>query len=209
MTDAFALLGLPRRPWLEPEDIRRSFHERSAAWHPDRHHGEPDAQRAEASRIYAELNSAQQVLREPRDRLLHLFEIESGARPRDIQRIPPGTMDLFVEVGQACRDCDAFLQGRPHAASPMLRLQSMQQSMEWAERLAEVMARVKARESALHDDLRGLNAAWDAAPGPGDANRLGTLPMERLEQCYRALSYVSRWLSQVRERVVQIATTDG
>lgn len=207
MTDAFALLGLPRRPWLNPDDVQRSFHERSAAWHPDRHHGEPDAQRLEAGRIYAELNAAHQLLREPRDRLLHLFEIESGSRPRDIQRIPPGTMDLFVEVGQTCRDCDAFLQRRDPAASPMLKLKSMKEAMEWADRLSSVLARVKEKESALLDELRGMNAAWDNAPSPGDSARLPALPMDRLEQCYRALSYVSRWIGQVRERVVQIATT--
>lgn len=207
MTDAFALLGLSRRPWLEPDDVQRTFHERSAAWHPDRHHGAPEAQRTEAGRVYAELNAAHQLLREPRDRLLHLIELESGGRPRDIQRIPPGTMDLFVEVGQACRDCDAFLQGRDPAASPMLKLKSMKEAMEWADRLADVLARVTAKESALHDELRGMNLAWEAAPAPGDAGRAVALPMERLEQCYRALSYVSRWLGQVRERIVQIAAT--
>ena len=205
MTDAFALLGLERRPWLEPGDIKQRFHERSAAWHPDRHHGSPEHARSEAGRVYSELNSAHQLLAEPRDRLLHLIELESGARPRDIQRIPPGTMDLFVEVGQACRDCDEFLQRRGTATSPMLRLKFMQEGLEWVDRLSEVTARVQARESELAGELRALNGAWEAAPAVGDPARLAALPLERLEQVYRALSYVSRWLGQVRERVVQLA----
>lgn len=208
MTDAFALLGLPRRPWLDPDDLQRVFHERSAAWHPDRHHGAPESQRAEASKVYSELNAAHQLLREPRDRLLHLLELEAGARPRDIQRIPPGTMDLFVEVGQACRDCDAFLQRRGPATSPMLKLKSMQEAMEWAERLAGVSSRVRSKETSLLGDLRAMNAAWDSAPAVGDAHRPGALPLEQLEQTYRAMSYVSRWLAQVRERVVLLASAD-
>jgi hypothetical protein len=32
------------------------------------------------------------------------------------------------------------------------------------------------------------------------------LPLERLEQIYRAMSYVSRWMAQIQERVVQLAT---
>lgn len=206
MTDAFALLGLERRPWLDPEAVKRRFHELSAAWHPDRHHGAPEAEKAEAVGRYSGLNAAHQTLAEPRDRLLHVIELESGARPRDIQRIPPGTMDLFIEVGQACRDCDTFLQGRVETTSPMLKLKFMREAMEWADRLAEVTARVQAKEAALLDELRGMNAAWESAPPVGDPGRVATLPMERLEQCYRALSYVARWQGQVRERVVQLAS---
>jgi hypothetical protein len=31
------------------------------------------------------------------------------------------------------------------------------------------------------------------------------LPLERLEQLYRAMSYVARWTEQVQERIVQLA----
>jgi hypothetical protein len=47
------------------------------------------------------------------ERLLHLLELELGSRPRDVQRIPSGTMDLFVEVGQVCHEVDRFWPTEP------------------------------------------------------------------------------------------------
>ena len=171
MTDAFALLGLERRPWLDPDDVKRRFHERSAPWHPDRHHGADEDKKAEAQRIYSDLNAAHQLLVEPKERLLHLIELERGERPKDIQRIPPGTMDLFMEVGQACRDCDEFLQRRGTSTSPMLRLKSLQEGLEWDGRIEDIMGRVRSREFALLEELRGMDAAWHADSGQGKIGR--------------------------------------
>ena len=36
MSDSFALLEKPRRPWLDPEELKESFHRLTAAAHPDR-----------------------------------------------------------------------------------------------------------------------------------------------------------------------------
>ncbi len=98
--DPFAVLGEPRRPWLDAEALRSQFLEASTGMHPDRFHDAPEPERTAAERRYADLNAAYQALREPRSRLLHLLLLETGSRPPDIQRIPPGTLDLFVEVGR-------------------------------------------------------------------------------------------------------------
>jgi len=162
--------------------------------------------REEMGRRYAELNEAHQILREPRERLLHLLELEAGGKPKDIQKIPPGTMDLFVEVGQTCRDCDEHLRKQVAAVSPILRLQLMQAGLDWVERMESLAGRVRGRGSELEAELRSMNAAWETAPAPGDPGRAAALPLERLEQIYRAMSYVSRWMAQIQERVVQLAT---
>ncbi len=119
MPDAFALLDEPRRPWLDAEALKEKFLPLSSAVHPDRTHNAPDAEKQMTTERYAELNAAYTTLREPRNRLLHLLELETGAKPSDIQRIPPGTMDLFVEVGQLCRDIDAFMSERAKVTSPL------------------------------------------------------------------------------------------
>ena len=205
MTDAFALLGEERRPWMDADVLKDRFQAMSGPLHPDRFHGAPEAERTAVGHRYADLNSAYQTLKEPRDRLLHLLELELGGKPKDIQRIPPGTMDLFVEVGQTCRDCDEFLKKKATATSPMLRLQVMQAGMEWTDRLLDLQGRIRAVGDRLGSELSGLNAVWAAAPPLGDANRPAALPLERLEQIYRAFSYVARWTSQLQERVVQLA----
>jgi curved DNA-binding protein CbpA len=206
MTDCFELLQEPRRPWLDADALKARFLELSAAAHPDRVHGGTESERAHANARSAELNAAYNTLRESRDRLFHLLELERGAPSRDIQRIPAGTMDLFVEIGQCCRDADTFLATNPNSESPMLKLQRMRQALEWSDRLMALQRQVNLRREVLETTLRGLNAAWESAPPPSDPDRKNHLPLESLEDAARAMSYVSRWTSQLQERLGQLAS---
>ena len=203
--DFFAVLGGVRRPWLDVDELKERFLRLSAACHPDRFHGAAPEERAAAERRSTELNSAYQALREVRTRLLHLLELESGAKPRDVQRIPPGTMELFVEVGQTCREADAFLAERGRVTSPMLRVRLFEQGLDWTGRLQGLLGRIREQGVALEAELRGMDEAWAAAPAPGDPVRSAALPLGRLEELYRVLSYVARWTEQVQERLVQLA----
>ncbi|MCX8155718.1 MAG: DnaJ domain-containing protein [Verrucomicrobiae bacterium] len=205
MTDYFALLNEPRRPALEVEALKERFLKLSSSVHPDRFHHASAAERQAATERYAELNAAFQCLSEPKERLLHLYELETGQRPKDIQRIPPGTMDLFVEVGQLCRDVDAFLAERAKAESPMVKVQLFARGLEWVDKLQQVQAHVNAKREELLAELEGLNAVWEKAPPPGDPGRVAALPLERLEQIYRVLSYIQRWSGQLQERLVQLS----
>jgi len=205
MTDNFALLDEPRRPWLDAEALKQKFVQLSSGTHPDRFHSAPEAERQQATQRYADVNAGYNVLREPRDRLLHLIELELGARPKDVQRIPPGTMDLFVEVGQLCRDVDGFLAERAKVTSPMLKVQMFERGMEWTEKLQQLLQRIHARRDELSAELRQMNAAWESAPAPGSPERSAALPLDRLEQIYRVFSYIARWSEQINERIVQLA----
>ena len=205
MNDAFAVLSEPRRPWVDVDRLKARFREISSPLHPDRFQSASSEEQASANARFTELNSAYNQLREARERLPLLIELESGAPPRDIQRIPPGTMDLFVEVGQACRDCDAFLPRLTAATSPMLKLQVMREGLEWADRLQVLQGKVRSKQEELETQLRQMNPVWEQAPDIGTPGRAATLPLERLEQIYRGLSYVARWTEQLQERIVQLA----
>jgi len=206
--DAFALLNEPRRPWLDPEALKQKFLPLSAEAHPDRVHAGSEDEKRHATTRYAELNAAYTALRETRDRLLHLLELESGAKPKDVQRIPPGTMDLFVEVGQLCRDVDAFLAQRGNVTSPLLKVQMFERGMEWTDKLQALQQRINAKRDELAAELQQMNAVWDAAPPVGSPDRAAVLPLERLEQVYRVFSYIARWTEQIQERVVQLAAAE-
>lgn len=204
MTDAFVLFSEPRRPWLDAGALKARFLPLSAELHPDRVHGASAAEKEAATARYTELNAAYQTLREPRDRLLHLYELEAGERPQDIQRIPSGTMELFVEVGQACRDADEFLKRKASVTSPMMKLQLLQEGLGWLDRFQALQQRVNARREELVGELKSMNAAWEAAPAVGEPGRRAALPLERLELIYRSFSYVERWTGQLQERLVQL-----
>ena len=101
MLDHFALLDLPRSPWLEAFEVKARFAQLSGPVHPDRVHQADDATRTAATHRYAELNSAQQCLADTRLRLRHLIELETGQPPGDVGSVPAQISDLFFEVGKA------------------------------------------------------------------------------------------------------------
>lgn len=203
--DFFALLGEPRRPWIDSEPLKERFIALSTPHHPDRVHDAPEAERKAANDRFAALNEAHRHLGNPKDRLAHLLALERGARSEDVQRIPPGTMDLFMAVGQACRDTDAFLRQRDAATSPMVRVTLFERGLDWTERLQGLQAEVGARRDALETELQAMNAVWESAPPIGSRQRAAALPLERLEQIYRIYSYVARWTDQLQERLARLA----
>src|SRR5437868_8581649 len=83
MTDNFSLFNEPRRPWLDADLLKQKFLKFSAEVHPDKIHNASDGEKAAANKRYAELNAAYNCLREPKERLLHLIELELGAKPKD------------------------------------------------------------------------------------------------------------------------------
>jgi DnaJ-domain-containing protein 1 len=205
MTDDFDLFAEPRRPWLDPAQLKSRFLQLSAETHPDRCHEAGEEQKRAANQRFAELNAAYHRLREPRERLRYLLELELGAKPKDVQRIPPGTMELFTEVGQLCRDIDAFLAEKSRITAPMLKVRLFEKGLEWTDRLNALQQRINHKREELDMETQSLNATWDNAPAVGSPTRLSALPLERLEQLYRILSYIARWTTQLQERAVLLA----
>ena len=197
MTDNFALLDEPRRPWIDPGHLKEKFLALSAAAHPDRVHQAPESERQSADDRFSRLNAAYACLREPRDRLRHLLELESGARPADIERVPADLMTAFFEVGKLCQEADALLAEKARTTSPLLQLALFERAQEARERLSGLQQGVTGRREALWAELQQLNRDWESA-GPGR-------PLERLEQIYRLLSYFDRWSRQLQERIVQLS----
>jgi len=187
MIDYFAVLDEPRLPWLDPEALKAKFLSLSAAVHPDRVHGQSEADRKAAQERYTQLNAAYQCLRDTKARLQHLLELERGGKLQDVQDIPAETMDLFFRVGKLCREADQFLAQKRQIDSPLLKVQMFERSQPLQEALNGRAADLRTRISALESDLK-------ANP-----------PVTRLEAIYRLVSYYTRWLGQLQERAVQLA----
>ena len=110
-----------------------------------------------------------------------------------------------MDVGQACLDADAFLVQKDQVTWPLLNVKVFEQSQEWVEKLQALQQKINVRRDELFAELQSLNAAWKTAPEPGSSNRASALPLERLEQIYRTLSYVARWTAQLQERIVPLS----
>lgn len=200
MTDYFALLNEPRRPWLDADLLKQKFLALSANLHPDRIHSAGESDKSNATKKFTELNSAYNCLAEPKLRLLHLLELELGAKPKDIQTIPAALADLFAEVADHCRSADAFLAEKNKATSPLLRVQLFERGQDWIEKLNGLQQTLNALREKLHRELRALDAKWISANA---TSRLEILP--KLEVLYRLFGYFNRWNSQIQEHIVQLS----
>jgi curved DNA-binding protein CbpA len=202
MTDHFALLDEPRRPWLEPEALKQKFLTLSAQFHPDRVHHQGESERHSAQNRYTDLNMAYHCLREPKDRLRHLLELELGAAPTEVQRIPPDLVELFMEIGPACRQADLLLGEKDTISSPLLKVQWFQRSQDWRENLQHLRQKLDERSDRLMEGLKRIDLEWKS--GTAIPSKKAVL-LNQLEDVCRLLSYFERWRKQLQERMVQLS----
>ena len=190
----FALLEETPRPFLDLEALKAKFLKLSAPVHPDRVHHLSDDEKQKATGRFSELNGAYLLLRDPRRRIEWLIENETGIKLRDVQKIPPGTMDLFMEIGQFCRDFDSFLEQKSQMGdSPLLKATMVVQQQQWRQKLDALDARLCEKAAGLGKELLQLDAQWS---GASDRKPL----LESLENLARAWSYLNRWEQQLGER---------
>jgi len=201
MTDYFALLKEQRRPWIDTDLLKQKFLALSAEVHPDRVHGADDSQKRTAQQHYAELNAAYNCLREPKERLAHLLELETGAKPKQVQNVPSDLMDAFMEITNVCRGADAFLTEKNATSSPLLRLQLFERGQEWVEKLMELQKKINSWREELLGRVKEVDGKWEKDPGSLEHQKL----LGALEKHCQLLGYFGRWSAQIQERVVQLS----
>ncbi|HZR18054.1 MAG TPA: hypothetical protein VFE51_12235 [Verrucomicrobiae bacterium] len=201
MIDYFSLLGEPRRPWLDPEVLKKKFLARSATGHPDRVHTAGDEEKRTAQRHYAELNQAYNHLRHPKERLQHLLELETGAKPQQVQQVPSDLTAFFLQVGNLFKETDALLGEKAKTSSPLLQVRLFETGQGYTEKLNALQRQLSAGQQQLLAELQELDRRWIEKPAASD--RLDLL--RRLEELYRLFSYFARWESQIQEKIVQLS----
>jgi DnaJ-domain-containing protein 1 len=199
VTDYFALLNEPRRPWLDADVLKQKFLSLSATLHPDKIHSASDSDKQAASKKFADLNAGYNSLLLPKSRLLHLLELERGAKPGDVQQIPPALADLFAQVVAVCRDADRFLAEKAKTVSPLLQVQLFERAQGWIEQLNALQKKLGSFHEELLGNLKRLDSQWMA-----EVSSHATL-LNDLEVLYRLFSYFNRWNAQIQERIVQLS----
>ena len=187
--DFFALLGEPRRPWLDPEAVKDTFHRLSRTEHPD--------QSVSESADFARLNQAQATLREPKLRLRHLLELEyPDLKLSGPSGVPVGLADWFVAVHGLLRETDAVLTKKSAATSALTKALLARAEFAVRENVETTLQQLDALHLAATAELRAFDARWTVAR-PSDA-------APALHDFYQRFAYLSRWLEQLRERLFQL-----
>jgi DnaJ-domain-containing protein 1 len=203
MIDFFAVLQEQRRPWIDPDLLKQKFLSLSAACHPDHLLNGTELGKRVAQKQFTQLNAAYQCLREPRTRLQHLLELETGTKPQQVEQIPAALMNFFLEVGQAGREADLFLAQKSETNSPLLQVKSFEKSQEWTDKLMALQKRLSSYTDALLEQLKQLDSEWMNNMNKG-FNQPANL-IEKLSEVCRLLGYFNRWSSQIQERLVQLS----
>ncbi|HEX4086099.1 MAG TPA: DnaJ domain-containing protein [Chthoniobacteraceae bacterium] len=181
MTDFFAILGEPRRPWTDPDALKEKYHRLTARHHPDI---------AGASADFAEINHAYQTLADPVARLRHLLELECAVPPA--QQAPGEIAAFFAPVAGTRQAVDAFFKKHAAAVSPLAKALLSPEQFETQERIEEMIASLQEKHDALLEQVREADAAW-----PGSLAQLAPL--------WQSLTYTAKWLAMLREALFRFA----
>lgn len=192
--DFFARLGEERRPWLDPERVKKRFHALSREQHPDQQaagsNGETDA-------AFARLNAAQAALRDPKARLRCLLEIEfPEVKVSGPATVPETLADLFAPIHELLKKIDALLAKKAGAPSALARALLAREELALQEAAQERLGLLETLSAQASEELQAFDARWE--PRPPDA-------AGRLLDFYQRFAYLSRWTEQLRERLFQLA----
>ena len=187
MPDHFAILGQPRRPWLDEAALKDAFHQATARQHPDVAGGSGE----EASA----LNAAYAVLRDPAARLRHLLELEWPDAAPVSAAVAPELADAFGKIA-ALRQAGSALQKKAAAAqSPLARALLAGEQAEQRRALESALAALAADESSALEVLRGLDVEW--------SERDETM-RTRLAAAQQRLAFLAKWQAQLREDLFRL-----
>lgn len=174
MGDSFDLLGLPRRPWLDPDEVRRAYQARAREMHPDRDGG--NAER------FAELNAARAVLAGHASRIRELLG--------DGVAIPsmPVDAELGFRVAAVLRKAETACAEPP--AHPLRRALAMAARREAGDEIAALDAEIGRAVADAEERLRATDVV--------------TTPPEVLAGLAGEFVFLERWAAQIRTRRLEL-----
>jgi curved DNA-binding protein CbpA len=170
MTDYFALLQQPRKPWLDAEQLKQKYHELARGKHPE----------------LAILNEAYRVLADPKLRLHHLLSLERAPPSTTGESVPDHLANLFIEIGALVTDVDLVLAKATAADSALSKSLLKASTLEQQKRLQDLLTRVRDLYDSALNDLRSIDQPQENLP--------------QIENAYHRLAYLTRWKDLLEER---------
>ncbi len=188
MTDHFASLQQPRRPWLDLEALKDQFHALAARHHPDTAGGSTDA--------FGEISRAYEVLKNPSSRVKHLLEVEyPWALQGGDGAIAPGLADRFMEVATLLRELNVFQQQQPENTTPLTQALQASERFSLKRDAEKVLATVEMEYARSLRLLQAEDEIWESR-SEATAVRLVRLGDE--------LSYLRKWSNELREALLRL-----
>jgi curved DNA-binding protein CbpA len=193
MIDCFALLQQPRRPWVDPEQLKHTYRQLTLASHPDQHTTNANSNDSDAD--FIAISEAYRVLSNPKLRLQHLLSLE-GHLPIADESAPGDLMELFSETGTLVQEIDRLLEqlrGTNNALSASLLRSDI---LDKQKRAQDLLDKLKQLHNDALQKLRVLDETWLNEP---------RAVVTQLNELYRRFAYLTRWTDQLEERRFQLS----
>ena len=183
--DCFAVLDQPRRPWLDPEQLKHKYHELARSGHPD------------AGHPLGVVNDAYRILSDPKLRLRHLLELEGDGSAADVNELPTDLTDLFMETAALVRDADSLLSRKNRSTTTLATSLLQSEAATITERANGLLKTLDQLHHAATQDLKRTDQIWtsDRAKAAIEVRRL-----------IQRFAYLDRWIDQLREKQFQLAS---
>jgi molecular chaperone HscB len=197
--DYFAVLGLPWKVGLDPEELERRFYGLSRKFHPDFFQSATPAEQAKSLERSALVNRAYRTLRDPISRVDYLIRLELGEESVEgvPARAPVDLLGEMLEVQEALQEAKAAGLG-----------------VETRARLERERERLMARRALEEEQLLNTGCEWDAAvdgsgrvPRAREAIRVKLL--NRMKETLAARAYLTAVIDDLSEALGEETRRDA
>jgi len=183
VSDAFAALGLPRRPYLAPVTVQERFRDLAARLHPDRCGGDPEP--------LARLNAARKTLLSNAARLSHLRELTFPAAPP--RSLPSPDFELFSLLGSLGNNVETLVGKRAQSISSLTAALLHQEAAQLESSIAQASKKLGALHEEILAEIQRLDAMW-----PDTSS-------ETLAEISNRAAYCERWTESLRQAGIRLA----
>jgi hypothetical protein len=183
MIDYFALLDLERRPAVNEESLKKTYFHRTGLLRLDQ--AEADA--------FSSLNMAFRIISNPATRIQHLLSLAFGDTRGG--RIKSELGELFGSVVETLQKVDQEFGSLSAESSALVRALTFQRMGEAREKLDQTENELSRRELSLLSEIGPLDEVWLENPARS---------RESLAQVALSLTFVQKWLTEVRERKIRL-----
>jgi DnaJ-domain-containing protein 1 len=185
MIDFFAVLGLEPRPVIDAAVLSDLFASKSKTAHPDH----------AAGGDFATLNEAFRTLRDPASRILHLLAL-SGDAPQ-LKSASAEVTVWFGQVASGLQRFDRVFQPLSQETSSLLRAIKIRESQSVLADLDKLTEELTYQQEGLLQAMAQIDARWPSVR-PTDRDALAQIACD--------LRFVERWLAQIGERRLRLAS---
>jgi len=186
-SDYFAVLHQPRRPWLDPDELKAKYQQLTITHHPDRRHEDNEVD-------FSSINEAYRVLSNPRLRLQHLLNLENHAAA--VTAVPADLAEMFMRAAALVSDIDALLQKRERATNALSKSLLQTESTTLREQANQLSKQLQTLHDNAEYQLLRADHLW--ADKPAEV-------VPELTRLAQRFAYLDRWISQLTERQFQLS----